>query len=228
MNVLSFSLWGPHPIYNIGAIENAKLQKQLLPDWICRYYVGNDSDETTISELEQMGCQIVRKEGKHGFQRLFWRMLPASDKTIERFLIQDCDSRINERVVSAIEDWKLTDKPFMMMRDSVHHSLAIQGGMWGGKGGIIKNIESAAEEYCSQQINTGFKDYYFLDQLFLNQKVWPKIKDHHVAYIGNGGRSYTSNDRSFPVNLPDGQFVGQVWEANNQPASASRINPFIY
>jgi hypothetical protein len=37
--VLSFSLWGDKPIYNIGAIKNAYLAKHFYPDFECWYYV---------------------------------------------------------------------------------------------------------------------------------------------------------------------------------------------
>lgn len=227
MKIISFSLWGPHAIYNVGAIINVKLQQQLMPDWTCRFYVGNDTDKTTIKTLETMNCQIVYMDDKPGFQRLFWRMMVAGEKEVDRFIIQDCDSRINERVVDAIKDWESTNKPIILMRDNVHHTLAIQGGMWGGKGGFIKNIKMDVDEFCQQQIFTGFKDFYFLDQLFLNQCVWTKIQNYHVAYIGNGGKRYTPHDKAFSVELPKGQFVGQVWDEKNYPMPANRRNPLI-
>jgi hypothetical protein len=217
-------------MYNVGAIENAKLQQELFPDWTCRFYIDkNDCDETTVEELNKLGCDVqMLSEPSEGFKRLFWRMRPSGERTVERFIIQDTDSRLNIRVKSAVDDWiNNTNKPIILMRDHYCHSLHIQGGMWGGKGGIIKNYATAVEEFCQQQIRTGFKDFYFLDQMFLNQRVWPKIEAHHVAYIGNGGKMCTPYDKDFPVALPAGQFVGQVWDENNQPVPASRRNPLI-
>ena len=39
IKVLSFSLWGNNPTYNIGAIKNAELAKQYYPNFECWFYI---------------------------------------------------------------------------------------------------------------------------------------------------------------------------------------------
>jgi len=36
--VISFSLWGDNPTYNIGAIKNAKLALDYYPDFECWFW----------------------------------------------------------------------------------------------------------------------------------------------------------------------------------------------
>ena len=41
--VISFSLWGDNPTYNIGAIKNAEQAKILYPEFECWFYVHENS-----------------------------------------------------------------------------------------------------------------------------------------------------------------------------------------
>ena len=40
-NVISFSLWGPAPVYSYGAMINLALCLSIYPDWICRFYIDS-------------------------------------------------------------------------------------------------------------------------------------------------------------------------------------------
>jgi hypothetical protein len=50
--LISFCLWGDNPVYNIGAIKNAELAKEIYPDWVCRYYIGKSTPINTIENLK--------------------------------------------------------------------------------------------------------------------------------------------------------------------------------
>jgi len=52
--IISISVWGNKPQYCIGAIENAKLAKKLLPDWKCRIFVDHTVPIESQKELYQM------------------------------------------------------------------------------------------------------------------------------------------------------------------------------
>ena len=41
--VISFSLWGNNPTYNIGAIKNAELAKEFYPDFECWFYIHEET-----------------------------------------------------------------------------------------------------------------------------------------------------------------------------------------
>jgi len=224
MNIISFSLWGDLPIYNVGAVENAKLRATIYPDWICRYYIDETVPIDTINKLKDLGCQLIFMEKVDGFKRLFWRFFPAEDKSISRFIVRDCDSRINIKEASAVNEWINSRKPVHIMRDHIFHNLPILGGMWGGIGGIIKNIKEASAKYVMEKNKTNFKNFYNLDQMFLNERFWPKIKEHHLAH---SNIKMFGNELNFPIQLKNGMFVGQVFNENNQPFDATRKNPLI-
>ena len=42
MNLITFSLFGDNPLYCVGAVENARLAKEIYPEWIARFYVAQD------------------------------------------------------------------------------------------------------------------------------------------------------------------------------------------
>ena len=53
--VISFSLWGNKPIYNIGAIKNAELALTMYPDFECWFYIHKESvPENIINELSKI------------------------------------------------------------------------------------------------------------------------------------------------------------------------------
>ena len=63
----------------------------------------------------------------------FWRFYLSDEITKDLILFRDIDSRFTQREVSAIEEWKSTDKKLHIMRDHPQHRYPIQGGMFGVK-----------------------------------------------------------------------------------------------
>jgi len=224
MNIISFSLWGDLPIYNVGAIENAKLKPYIYPNWTCRYYVDKTVPQKTIDELKRLGSEIIMMEEEEGFKRLFWRFYPAEDKNISAFIVRDCDSRINIREATAVKEWIDSGLSFHVMRDNRCHTLPIQGGMWGGIGGSIKNIKTAISEFIKENPKTNYKNNYNLDQMFLSNRVWPKISNYCLSHSNN---KLIGNEKEFSLQLEKGMFVGQVVDENNIPQSDERVNPLI-
>lgn len=225
--VISFSLWGNLSIYCKGAIENAKLQKQLYPDWVCRFYIDHTVPLEVINELNSLNSEIYYMwDGLSGFKKLFWRFYPASDKNVERFIVRDCDSRLNIKERHAVDEWIKSDKSFHIMRDNRHHGCLIMGGMWGGKSNIIPNIEDMSIKYCEQISNTPNKKFYQVDQLFLAQILWEQfVKSDHLAH--DNERRITGKEEIFKISLPNNMFIGQVFDENNHPLPDTRINPLI-
>jgi hypothetical protein len=224
MNIISFSLWGNLPIYNVGAIENAKLKMFIYPNWICRYYVDRTVPQQTIDELRKLNAEIIMMDEEEGFKRLFWRFYPAEDKNINKFIVRDCDSRINIKEALAVKEWIESKKQFHIMRDNRCHTLPMQGGMWGGVGGILKNIKEASTTFINENNNAGYKNFYNLDQMFLNNKIWPKIINLHLAH---SLIKLLGNEKDFPIQLENGMFIGQVFDENNNSMDDSRRNPLI-
>jgi hypothetical protein len=128
--VISFALWGDKPIYNVGAIENAKTFHHFYPNFECWFYVDENSvPSNTIHSLKEINN--VKIIYKHGGINSCWRFEPIDDPEVEIMMSRDCDSRITEREKLAVDEWLNSDKIFHIMRDHPHHEFRILSGMFG-------------------------------------------------------------------------------------------------
>ena len=73
--IISYSLWGNTPMYTIGAIRNAEQAREMYPDWICRFYVGDDVSKHIVSKLQSFDNTevIVMQHKENDWQGMFWR-----------------------------------------------------------------------------------------------------------------------------------------------------------
>jgi len=208
-NVVAFSLWGDHPMYWMGALENIKLVNKYFPSWFCRFYIDKDCKKELIESIKGDNVEVVLVDSKDSFHGMFWRFWAAEDSDVDVFLSRDCDSRISDREVSAINEWLESDKDFHIMRDHPYHTVAILGGMWGCRNGIIRNIG------LINMINNWTKfSIKGCDQDFLGQFVYPLVKDNSIEHSEFGLR-YGGDIRPFPTKRIDYEFVGDVFDENN-------------
>jgi len=177
--IISFSLWGNDPKYLIGALENIKLQKQLYPSWVCRFYVHDSVPPLAIRELMKGKAEIIYKSGNLGHNMnkpgMFWRFDVLKDPEVERFIIRDADSRLGQREKNAVVDWIRSSKNFHIIRDHKFHSTRIMGGMWGATREIAKKIDY--DNLLEQFNKIEQKSIYGSDQDFLAQFIYPLIKN---------------------------------------------------
>ena len=133
--IISFSLWGNEPMYTVGAIRNAELAKEIYPDWICRFYVGDDVNEDIIGKLKSFDNTevIVMVEEKNDWQGMFWRFYVIDNGDVDYVIFRDTDSRLTIREKEAVNEWIGSGRYFHIMRDHPYHTEAIMGGMWGCK-----------------------------------------------------------------------------------------------
>ena len=217
--IISFSLWGTDPKYINGALINLDLSLYIYPGWICRYYVDDSISIRFIQELESRGAEIIKKQGfSDGYEGLFWRFEPAFDPTVERFIVRDCDSRLNICEADAVQEWVESGLCFHCMRDHKGHDIPVLGAMWGAKPFFILEFETLYRDFLRIVSNGPIVKrarYFYTDQLFLNQISWPKIKDK--ALVHDDLRRFAGNERKFRINLPPGEFIGQQWGMDNQP-----------
>lgn len=216
--VISFSLWGSDPKYLNGALENMRLQKIHYPGWTCRFYVDETVPKETVSELASLGAEIVHEEISDGYKGLFWRFKPAFDPDVQKFLVRDCDSRLNAREASAIREWDKSGKSFHTMRDHKGHDIRLLGAMWGAKKGFLAEFKALFDEFMKGidgMAEIKRERFFYTDQRFLNDKIWPLVKDK--AMIHDDSDRFHEKAKQFKVKLPDGQFVGQQWGADNKP-----------
>lgn len=214
--IISFSLWGSDPKYLQGAVENVRLQPSIYPDWICRFYVDSAVPDNIINILTEAGAEIIINDSAEGFKGLFWRFAPAFENTLERFIVRDCDSRLNIREASAVKEWIDSGLPFHSMRDHQYHGVPILGAMWGAVPFFIPDFKNLCESFV-KTVNPNSKKrgkYFDTDQLFLNNVIWPRVKDRCI--IHDDSRMITGKEKCFPLQLPKGFFVGQQFDEKNR------------
>lgn len=207
-NIVSYSLWGNHPMYWKGALKNIELVNKYFPSWICRFYIDKDSDKNLIETIKGDNVEVILVESKDSFHGMFWRFMASMDKDVNIFLSRDCDSRITDREASAINEWLESDKDFHIMRDHPYHTVPILGGMWGCRNGIMRDINLA------QLIDDwGKYERKGIDQDFLGQVVYPLIKDKSMEH-SEFNHNFGGVTKNFPTERINYEFVGDVIDEN--------------
>jgi hypothetical protein len=200
--IISFCLWGNNPKYCIGAIKNSELYKTIYPDWICRFYIGSDVDINIISRLIKNDCEIIIVPySKNTWINMLWRFKPITDSEVDIFICRDTDSRLSLREKFAVDEWLESDKSVHIMRDHPYHSNCMLGGMIGFKRSIFEIVSSSLRQFT-------FKDEYGTDYNFFNDVLYPCIKKDSMQH---GEFLYM---RSFPTKRIDNEFVGEVFDEN--------------
>jgi protein O-GlcNAc transferase len=200
--IISYSLWGTNPKYTIGAIRNAELAKVIYPDWLCRFYTGNDVPKNITDHLLSLDAEVIDMNGT-GWNGMFWRFLAADSDNI--VISRDTDSRLNQREKFAVDEWLNSDKDFHIMRDHPHHATHILGGMWGARNGVLKGISNMIKEYDKG----AYDNRWQVDQNFLREMIYPVVQVHsfvHDEFFEN---------KPFPFKRVDGEFVGAPFDEND-------------
>ena len=220
--IISFSLWGKDERYLNGAIENAKIQREIYPGWICRFYISDDVPQEVINKLSYYGCEIVNKGFADGNIGLYWRLEPFIDQKVEVTIVRDCDSRLNKREAYAVNEWLKSDKKFHIMRDHPRgHNSEIMVGMCGAKSDFINDFKGKYESWIksydpfSHPFSRNRGKHFFGDQIFMNERVWPEIIDNHMAH--DNYFKISKEAKPFQIILDNNCFVGQRYTKDNQP-----------
>lgn len=199
MRVISFSLFGGQPKYDRGAVENARLAAEIYPGWRCRFYC--DPQTTVADELLRLGAELVARPEAPGGLAMCWRFLPAADRTIERVIFRDCDSRLNVREAAAVEEWVASGLPAHCMHDHEHHRpWPIFGGMWGCVGGALPRMPQwiAERRQWRERLD---------DMVLLRDQAWPVLERQMMRH---SSVPVEWESRTFPAHEEWGGFVGQV------------------
>lgn len=203
--VISFSLWGIDKKYTQGAIENAKLAKEIYPDWRCLFYVG-EIYKHVIDELKSFdNVDVIEMEELGNWSSTIWRFNAAFKHEAEIVIFRDTDSRLSLREKAAVDEWLKSDKDFHIMRDHPWHTALIMAGMWGVKNGALY-------KYIKFFINAKKEDYKQADQDLLSN-LYASIKDETIEH--SDFDFYNSNPKPFPTERRDFEFVGDIFDENN-------------
>jgi len=222
--IISFCLWGKNPKYLDGAFANILLQKQVYPDWTCRFYIDDSIPQEFVIQAMNNGCEVELMEPRSdGFYGTFWRFEVFKDTTIDYAIVRDVDSRLNPREADAVEEWIESGEWFHIMRDNPQHNAKICGGMFGVSNEFIKKIAPEYDNLLKGYLGRldfyhsfqHFRGRYFnVDQPFLWDCIWPRIVNHHIAHVAPNLPQliFTHREKIFRVINPDNSFVGQPYE----------------
>lgn len=200
MKVVAYSLWGDNPKYTIGAIKNAELVKNMYPGWEARFYVGQSVPKDILSSLRDREANVIEMNEPGDWRGMFWRFEAAGDFDVEVMVSRDCDSRISQREVAAVNQWLSSDAMFHIMRDHPWHGTPILGGMWGVKAPLLRNIKN-----LMSQFEKG--NFWQVDQNFL------KLLYPHVAQYAMVHDDFFEK-KPWPLPRNGLEFVGQVFDEN--------------
>jgi protein O-GlcNAc transferase len=209
MKIISFSLWGNNVKYCIGAIKNAELTSIIYPNWISRFYIHKDVDQKYIDQIKNLNAQVFIMEENPDWKAMMWRYLPAKDKDVQLFISRDCDSRINNREKSAVDQWLTSDKNFHIMRDHPYHGFSILGGMFGAKKNGFEILTNSIAEF-------NFQNSYGTDYNFFNSNLYPKIKQDSLVH------DEFFDKKPFPTMRLNNQFVGEIFDENDNPDATGK------
>jgi hypothetical protein len=188
--IISFSLYGTKPFYCYGAIRNASLIRHVYPGWIARFYCGGDVPHHVLNRLDDLGCEVVARQERHGHNGMFWRFYPIQDPEVDIWLSRDSDSRLGLRERCVVDEWLKSDKTCHIIRDHPQHTACIMGGMFG-----INNVRFR-ERYGQISIPTGGPRYQ-ADQKFLQNKLWPLIANDCVIHDSRKGKIFPCKGNGF-------------------------------
>ncbi len=214
--VISYSLWGANPLYTYGAIHNARLAKEIYPDWVCRFYVEDRSvPKDVIQALEDAGAEIVPMYGNMYCKGSLWRFKVMFDEDVDVFIVRDADSRLDYREKLAVDEWLDSGSWYHVMRDHPHHG-PIEHPMFAGMfGGKVQATKEIADEY---HVFMNFPQNYArgCDQNFLRDHVWDRAKDSMLCHDTHRNSPYlTGDEKYFPIEVDRGYHVGAIIPAHD-------------
>lgn len=176
MNLITFSLFGDNPLYCVGAVENARLAKEIYPDWIARFYVAEDVPEEYVSQLKEYDAEVFICRRNNSYDGLNWRFRPFLDDCVDFWISRDCDSRLSWRERRAVDEWMQSDKSAHLMRDCHNHGYSVMAGMFG------INNKLFHERYGKVDLDNPGSTHREDDQRVLHNIIWPVIRTDHLCH----------------------------------------------
>ena len=211
--VISYSLWGNQLIYNIGAIENAKIAKKLFPGYECWYYIHYDSvPKYIIRQLSELkNVRIIPKYGDISqLKPRMWRFEAIDNPKVKIMLSRDTDTRLLHREKVYNSQWLKSNKSFHIIRDHPDHKFHILAGMFATR--KLKCIDSW------KKLIDEFKPRHqrFYDQDFLKEIIYPKIKND-VCICSPSIRLFDNEtNQLFVPHCGDFKFIGEYIDENDK------------
>lgn len=213
--LVSFSLFGddPQDVYYEGAIQNAKLYKQLYPNWDLWFYIGNSVPDRILQEIRSVNprASFDLIDETEDQTSTWWRYRALKYSDHDFILFRDVDSRPWKRETTAVEEWLESPWPYHTMRDHRFHGRQLLGGLWG-----VKRKAFAHHHNIPDRI-TG--DWYGVDQVALLTWVWVFCRRQILTHIGCY-HIFEKMDQRRPFSVARTEaepFIAQGLDANDKP-----------
>lgn len=211
--LVCFSVFGNDLTYLLGAVRNAVLYRDLLPDYTPRFYAAEAISERLRAILGDLPCEVVTVSGhRTDWTATMWRFWALREESISHFLFRDCDSRPSDREVWAVRQWEANGANFHAMRDHPAHHAVMLAGMWGCTQAGAALVRDKLPVRMAASSN--YHEHY--DQAWLYHHVWPRAVESGLVHA-----SYhkTTFGPTVPFNMPppDGGFIGRGVDHLDKP-----------
>ena len=220
-SVIAMTLYGNDPNEMFGVMRYAQLIPILMKGWRLRVYIYLSKDKETYSrlaklmirKLDKMGVEVVNVDNEMASQLSpnMWRLLVADDTSLKHFIIRNPDTRPSPREAASLKDWLTSNNPLHCIRDHPDHSKSpLVPALIGGMPARLRKI-------LGQSWRTLMRGYT-TDESFLQEVIWPKLKHHCLCHDSVSCQSWPGS-RPYPTLRSENEFVGQHYDANDEPTS---------
>jgi hypothetical protein len=168
----------------VGAIKNAILA-QKYPDFYLRFYVSESVPDWVTSTLRLFdNVEVKELHGSDDPRAMFWRFFALAELNYDYILVRDADARLNDREIDMHYEFVESGKGFHIIKDHpTGHNYTISGGMLAARKVVLHDIHKLIEAWMP-------KPAYGNDIEFLENRIWPRIKDDcliHDEYYDTPG-----------------------------------------
>ena len=217
--VISFSLYGSNPKYTFGALRNVELAKIFYKSWIVRIYYDHSVPKEIIKKLEfYPKVELIDVSNENIQGGMFWRFLVLNDKTVNRYMIRDIDSRLGDREANAVKEWLKSNKAAHVLRDHPNHGYSMSGGLWG----CTKDCFSESQKITLIEYIKNGKGGYMQDMYFLADFIYPIIKNNLIAHDSYHCEKF-KDSIPFPTERKNYETVGDIWNEDDTSEKSSKV-----
>lgn len=205
--VLSFCIYGNNIKYLKGLECNLKIINELLPDFHCYIYVGNDVLEEWVQIYSKYNNVNITRLDITGEEINFYRIFAIDNDDVSVLFSRNTDSRINYRDIYLMNEFIQSPNLFHVIRDNYCHTNRVIGCAFGIKKMQV-NIKTEIESW--KNFNNITKFDYNSHERFLIEKIYPMLKNNsliHTNIIGYIDENTTSIDCGLKEST---DFVGNV------------------
>jgi len=218
-----------------GVQVQSNLAKLYYPDWVIQVYSVGLKDEyihelISYDNVEVLKCKRLGTPAKI----MMHRFLALDNPNVWISVVRDLDSRFSLREMMAVNEWISSPYRFHATRDHKDHLIAIMGGMFGMKRGLLDSSNTTMTAIAKEVLEATYPGVQNIpgccsdDQNFLTNYIWPKVKHDTLSHDMNIRRCQrfgAKECREFPLgprNEDTNFFVGAAFKHGSRfPSNSS-------